>query len=70
MSNFVSILIPLLLLGLLLRVMVLPIRLGWKLLLNGCCGFICPANRPLVETNMLCTQRLKEEKSKEKAQNG
>lgn len=41
MSNFVSILIPLLLLGLLLRVMVLPIRLGWKLLLNGSCGFIC-----------------------------
>ena len=32
MANFVSILIPLLLLGLLLRVMVLPIRLGWKLL--------------------------------------
>ena len=41
MSNFVSILIPLLLLGLLLRVMVLPIRLGWKLLVNGSCGFIC-----------------------------
>ena len=41
MANFVSVLIPLLLLGLLLRVMAMPIRLGWKLLLNGFCGFSC-----------------------------
>ena len=41
MANFVSILLPLLMLSLLLRAMVLPIRLGWKLLLNGSCGFLC-----------------------------
>ena len=39
-------------------------------MLCGCCGFTCPANRPLVQTNMLSKQLLKEEKAKEKSQNG
>lgn len=41
MENLVTLLIPLVLLGLLLRVMLLPIRLLWKLLINSACGFIC-----------------------------
>ena len=41
MENFVSILIPVLLLGLLLRLLVLPIRWFWKLFVNGGCGFLC-----------------------------
>lgn len=41
MANFVSILVPLLLLFLLLRLIVLPIRWFWKLFLNSGCGFLC-----------------------------
>ena len=41
MENFVSILIPLLLLALLLKLLVLPIRWFWKLFLNSGCGFAC-----------------------------
>ncbi len=41
MENFVAILIPVLLLGLLLRLLVLPIRWFWKLFVNGGCGFMC-----------------------------
>ena len=41
MVNFASVLIPLLLVGLLLRLMVLPIRWFWKLFLNSGCGFLC-----------------------------
>ena len=41
MENFVSILIPVLLLGLLLRLLVQPIRWFWKLAVNGGCGFLC-----------------------------
>ena len=41
MENFVSILIPLLLLMLLLKVLVLPIRWFWKLFVNSGCGFLC-----------------------------
>ena len=41
MENFVSILIPLLLLTLVLKVMVLPIRWFWKLFVNSACGFLC-----------------------------
>ena len=41
MTNFVSILIPLLLLGILLRLLVMPIRWCWKLFLNSGCGFAC-----------------------------
>ena len=31
----------------------------------GCCSFVCPANRPLVQTNKLAKAYLKEEKAKE-----
>lgn len=31
----------------------------------GCCSFLCPANRPLVQTNKLAKILLKEEKAKE-----
>ena len=41
MENFVTLLIPLILLGVLIRVMLLPIRLLWKLLINSACGFLC-----------------------------
>ena len=41
MENFVSILIPLLLLTLVLKVMVLPVRWFWKLFVNSACGFLC-----------------------------
>ncbi len=33
----------------------------------GCCGYVCPANRPLVQTNKLAKSLLKEEKAKEEA---
>jgi electron transport complex protein RnfC len=33
----------------------------------GCCSFVCPANRPLVQTNKLAKAFLKEEKAKEEA---
>lgn len=35
-------------------------------MLCGCCSFVCPANRPLVQTNQLAKAFLKEEKAKEK----
>lgn len=43
-----------------------------KLLVNGCmecgcCSFVCPANRPLVQTNKLAKVFLREEKAKEDA---
>ena len=41
MENFVSILIPLLLLMLLLKLLVLPIRWFWKVFVNSACGFLC-----------------------------
>ena len=41
MANFVSILVPLLLLSFLLRLMALPIRWFWKLSVNSACGFLC-----------------------------
>lgn len=41
MVNFVSILIPVALLGFLLRLLVMPIRWFWKLFLNSVCGFVC-----------------------------
>ena len=41
MENFAAILIPMILLGILLRLMVLPIRWCWKLILNSGCGFAC-----------------------------
>ncbi len=33
----------------------------------GCCSFVCPANRPLVQTNKLAKMILREEKAKETA---
>ena len=39
-------------------------------MLCGCCSFTCPANRPLVQTNQLSKQLLKEVKAKETAKNG
>lgn len=41
MENFVSFLIPMLLLSFLLRLLVMPIRWFWKLFLNSGCGFVC-----------------------------
>lgn len=41
MVNFVSLLIPLLLLGAVLRLMSMPIKWFWKLFLNSGCGFLC-----------------------------
>ena len=41
MENFAAIVIPMILLGGLLRLMALPIRWGWKLILNSGCGFVC-----------------------------
>lgn len=41
MENFVSILIPMLLLGVLLRLLLMPIRWFWKIFINSGCGFIC-----------------------------
>ncbi len=36
----------------------------------GCCSFVCPANRPLVQTNKLSKAFLKQEKEKEAKGNG
>ncbi len=41
MEIFVSVLLPALVMLLLLRLMVLPIKLLWKLLCNGGSGLIC-----------------------------
>lgn len=39
-------------------------------MLCGCCSFSCPANRPLVQTNTLSKQFLREEMTKEASKNG
>ena len=41
MENFVSILIPLLLVCILLRLMLAPLHWMWKIFLNSRCGFLC-----------------------------
>ena len=41
MENFASLILPMLLMCLLIRLMVLHIRLGWKILINSACGFLC-----------------------------
>lgn len=41
MENFAALLIPMLLLVFLFRLMILPIRWGWKIFLNSGCGFLC-----------------------------
>ena len=39
-------------------------------MLCGCCSFICPANRPLVQNNSLSKQFLRDERAKEASKNG
>ncbi|MBQ7357747.1 MAG: electron transport complex subunit RsxC [Clostridia bacterium] len=39
-------------------------------MLCGCCSFTCPAHLPLVQTNALSKQLLRDEKAKEEAKNG
>ena len=41
MEKFATLIIPIILLFLLIRLMSLPIRLIWKLLINSGCGFLC-----------------------------
>ena len=41
MDDFLAILIPLFLAGLLLRLMALPVRFCWKIVLNSAAGFAC-----------------------------
>ena len=41
MENILSLLVPVLLIFLLLRIIAAPLRLGVKLFLNSACGFVC-----------------------------
>lgn len=41
MENILSLLVPVLLVFLLLRVIAMPVRLGVKILINSACGFAC-----------------------------
>ena len=41
MENFAAILIPMALLGVLLRLLTLPIRWSLKIFVNSACGFLC-----------------------------
>lgn len=41
MENYAVLILPILAVFILLRLMVLPIKWGWKLLLNSGCGFLC-----------------------------
>ena len=41
MENILSLILPVLLVFLLLRIIALPVRLGVKILLNSACGFAC-----------------------------
>ena len=41
MENFVSLLVPLVLIGLLLRLIAAPLKLGVKLVVNSLAGLIC-----------------------------
>ena len=41
MVNLAALVIPVLLVAVLIRVLMLPIRWGWKILLNSACGFAC-----------------------------
>lgn len=41
MENFVTLAIPALLLLALVRMMLVPMKLGYKLVLNSACGFVC-----------------------------
>ena len=41
MESFATLFIPVILVFLLLRVIILPIRWCWKLCVNSACGFLC-----------------------------
>ena len=41
MENLLSLLVPVLLVFVLLRIIAAPVRLGVKLLINSACGFVC-----------------------------
>ena len=41
MENILSLIVPVLLVFLLLRIIALPVRLGVKILVNSACGFAC-----------------------------
>lgn len=41
MENIAMLLIPIALIALLLRLIALPVRWGWKILINSGCGFVC-----------------------------
>lgn len=41
MENFTVIFIPVLMLCVLVRIIVLPLRWFWKLSINSACGFLC-----------------------------
>lgn len=41
MENFIALSLPILMALALLKLMVLPVRLFWKLLVNSLCGFLC-----------------------------
>ena len=41
MENFAALLIPVLLIGIFIRVIILPMSWGMKILVNSFCGFMC-----------------------------
>ena len=41
MKNFATLLIPVFLIFLLLRMIAMPIRWSWKIFINSACGFLC-----------------------------
>lgn len=41
MENFAALVIPVLLIGLFVRMIALPLRCSLKILLNSLCGFLC-----------------------------
>lgn len=41
MENYAFLILPVALLCILIRAMLLPMKLGWKLLINSFCGFLC-----------------------------
>lgn len=41
MENYTLLILPVLLLACFIRLILLPMKLGWKLLVNSLCGFLC-----------------------------
>lgn len=41
MENYALLILPVFLLCILIRMILLPMKLGWKLLINSLCGFLC-----------------------------